>query len=150
MKNGWVSRPRYAPHGTLIYLKWDQWRPLPWRTPWTSRADAKPHCIPCRNDGWHTVSSTSTQTAWCEGICASCYQGSQQTRGLQELDPQEEKQSSWRRSDHTFCMVDAMQAWPHNEQNQVAQGQVEPPRQKANLQNELFWDLCTCCDMVRN
>jgi len=30
----------------------------------------------------------------------------------------------------------------------VSQGTIEPPRWKANLRNELFRDIRTCCDMV--
>jgi hypothetical protein len=39
---------------------------------------------------------------------------------------------------HIVPSVWALQVQPHNEHNQVTQGQVEPPWQKASLQNELF------------
>ncbi len=78
----------------------------------------------------------------------NCHQGSQWTGGLQQLDTAKKKQSPWRYTNSTFCMGTTTQAWSHNEQNQVTQGQVEPPWQEANLRRELFWDICTCCDMV--
>ncbi len=62
----------------------------------------------------------------------------QWTCGLQQLNPQEKKQSPWGRPDRTLSMVDATQALPHNEQDQVTQGTIEHPWRKANLWNELL------------
>jgi hypothetical protein len=45
-------------------------------------------------------------------------------------------------------MVSTTQTQSHNEQSQVTQGQVEPTRQEASLQHELFSDICPRCDMV--
>ncbi len=62
----------------LPKLKWASWwRPLPWLPLSTTGADEKPYFLPCRNDGWHHVSSTSAQIARSKGICTSCHQGSQ-------------------------------------------------------------------------
>jgi hypothetical protein len=51
---------------------------------------------------------------------------------------QKQKQSSRGCSNHPFSMVLMMQMQPQNEQSEVTQGQVEPTRQKASLQNELI------------
>jgi hypothetical protein len=114
------------------------------------RANEKPYHVPCRNDGWYYVSSTSTTTAWCEGICPSGHQRCQWTHGLQQLDAPEAKQSSWGCPDSPFSMVPTMQTQPHNKQSQITQGQVEHTWQKASLQNELFWDIRPHCHMVRH
>ncbi len=73
---------------------------------------------------------------------------SQWTCGLQQLDAPEAKQCSWERPNSPFSMVPTMQTWPHNEQSEVTQNQVEPTRRKASLRNELFWDIHPRCDMV--
>jgi hypothetical protein len=41
----------------------------------------------------------------------------------------------------TFRVATTTQTWSHNKQNQIIQGQIEPPRWKASLRNELFWDM---------
>ncbi len=157
MKNGglritteFLRRSRYALHVIPSYYEQDRWRLLSWLPSSTSRADEKPCRLPHRNDGWHHVSSTSTQTARWKGICPSSHQWSQWTRGLQQLDTPEAKWSSWRCPDSPFSMGTTMQTWSHNNQSQVTQGQVEPTWQKTSLQNELLWDIHSCCDMVRH
>ncbi len=65
MKNGqfrvptrFLWRPRYALHGFAVYYEQNYRRPFPLLPPSTTGADEDPCCIPCRNDGWHHVSST--------------------------------------------------------------------------------------------
>ena len=148
VSTGFLRKPRYALHGILSYYWRYGWRPRPRCPSSTSRAYETPYCVPCRNDGWHHVSSTGTKTAWCEGICPSGHQGSQQTCGLQQLDAPEAKQSSWSHPNSPFSMVIMMQMQPHNKQSEVTQDQVKPTRQKASLRNEIFWDIHPRCDMV--
>ncbi len=145
---GFLRKPRYALHGISSYYWRYGWRPLPRHPSSTSRMNEKPYHIPCRNDGWHHVSSTSTKTAGCKGICPSSHQGSQRTREIQQLDAPEAKQSSWGCSNSPSSMVPMTQTQPHNEQSEVTQGQVEPARRKVSLWNELFWDIHPRCDMV--
>ncbi len=112
MKNGRICVPtvflwrsRYALHVIPSYYKQDEWRPLPWLPPSTSRADEEPYYLPHKNDGWHHVSSTSAQTARCKGFISSCHQGSQLTCKLQQLDTTKKKQSPWKHSNSAFCVV---------------------------------------------
>ncbi len=56
-----LRRPRYALLGISSYYGQSRWRPLPCRPSSTSRANEKPYHVPCKNDGWHHVSSTSAK-----------------------------------------------------------------------------------------
>ncbi len=47
-------------------------------------------------------------------------------------------QIPWGCPNSAICMGTTIQAWSHNEQNQVAQGRVEPPWQKASLRKLFF------------
>ncbi len=130
-----LRRPSFPLHGISSHYWWYRWRPLPQCPSSTLRANEKPYCVPCRNDGRHHVSSTSSKTARCEGICPSGHQGSKRTRGLQQLDAPETKQTSWGCPNSPFSTVSTMQTRSHNKQCAVIQGQVEPSWQKASLQN---------------
>ncbi len=88
---GFLQKPRYAQHGISNHYWQYGWRPLPQCPSSTSRAYEKPYCIPCRNDGWHHISSTSAKIAQCKGIHPSSHQGSQRTCELQQLDAPEAK-----------------------------------------------------------
>ncbi len=92
------------------------------------------------------VSSIRAQVTRCKEICTSHHQRS--TCGLRQLDTAKEMQSPWGCPNSAICVGTTMQAWSHNEQKQVTQGQIEPPWWWASLENKLFWDTCTHCDMV--
>ncbi len=81
----------------------------------TTGTDEEPCRVPHRNDGWHYVFSTSAQVTRCKGICASSHQGSQWTRGLQQLDTQEEMWSPWGCPNSAICLVTTTQARPRTQ-----------------------------------